>query len=204
MADAQGRPGSAPRVLMLTNPDRGQASIFIATCASLYRACPDVEIHLAALAGPSLDNDIATLWERTQRDVPGVKNPITYHAVDGLSMRDGIIQLCARKNTRLVDETVPWSFVQPLTFSITKQAIKDMMPILTPFTGPEMVTLVNSIQAIVQKVNADIVMVDSLLTPAITAVWNLGVNWAVLSPNSIKEFAAPLQKGAPGLWKYPA
>lgn len=188
---------------MLSNTDRGEVNIFLATCASLYKANPDIEIHLATAADVKLDKDITAVWERAQRDVPGVKNPITRHVIDGISMREGMIQLWNRKKTKLLDGVFPASFAQPLGFSNTKQAIKDMMPILTPFTGPEMVTMVNSIESIIEKVNADIVMVDSLMTAGITAVWHLDVNWAVLSPNSIKEFAVPLQKGAPGLWKYP-
>ena len=190
------------RVLMLTNVDRGEANVFLATCSALYRANPDVEVHFATL--PGLEKDVEQIYQEARTENSGVKHPIVYHTIDGPCMEDGLRQLFARRKTKLYNGAFPESFIQTLKFSVTMQAIKDMLPILTPYTGPQMVQLVQSIEGIIKKVDADIVLVDSLMTAGITAVWNLGVNWVVLSPNSIKEFATPFQKGSPGLWKFPA
>lgn len=119
-------------------------------------------------------------------------------------MADGIRHYLAAKNVPVKAGYLPESFLAPPSFSNTRRAIKDVLPIFVPYEGPQLVTIFSSIVDIIGQVEAGLVVVDSLMTPALTACWHLGVKFICLSPNAIKEFAASSQPRAGGLWKYPA
>ncbi|RYP39452.1 hypothetical protein DL767_002186 [Monosporascus sp. MG133] len=190
------------RILLLTNVDRGEANIFLATCHALLHRDPDIELHFATFKG--LEESITSVWEAARLNLPQVK-PIIFHQIKGLSMADGLRHFFANRESEipLQDDYLPKSFLKPLRLSSTKRAIHDSIPIFVPYEGPQLAEIFSSIVDIIKKVEADLVVVDSLMTAALTACYHLGVKFICLSPNAIKEFAAPLQPRAASLWKYP-
>ncbi|KAM3497758.1 hypothetical protein MY10362_008904 [Beauveria mimosiformis] len=136
----------ASKILLLTNAERGQSSIFLAATRALLDANPALELHFASFRG--LEADIASIWEDVRQASP--------------------------------------------------------TSIFVPYTGPRMVEVYTSIVNIIKEVIPDLVVVDSLLTPGLTACWNMRIKYLVLSPNSFRDFAGPLQPHAASLWKYPA
>ncbi|KAH7014863.1 family 1 glycosyltransferase [Ilyonectria destructans] len=189
------------KILLLTNVERGEANVFLSTAHALIEADPNVELHFATFSG--LDADVTSVWEEARRKVPQAK-PIVYHELTGVSMGTGVMQYFMRKNPGQKEITLPESFMAKPGFSTTLQAIKDTIPIFIPYEGPQLVEIVASIMEVIKKVDADLVVINSLMTPGLTACYHMGVKFSCLSPNAIKEFAGPFQPRLANLWKYPA
>ncbi len=92
---------------------------------------------------------------------------------------------------------------KPPNFFSTTEVLSMVMGILLPWNGPEFVQIYKSFVEVVDKIQPDIVVVDSLLSPALTACRHLKFNHLVLSPNTLKDFAAALQPRGAMFWKYP-
>ncbi|KAK5999129.1 Glycosyltransferase sdnJ [Cladobotryum mycophilum] len=188
-------PGKARKFLFITNVDRGEANVCLAAAYALIQADPDVEIHFATFAG--LEDDIEAVWRHACLTVPGAK-PITFHKLNGLPMSDALPE-CIQRNG------VPRDYVLNASpgFRSTPRIIRAITAVFVPYTGPQMVDIVTAIIQIIGEVNADAVVVNSLMSAGITACWHLGIRFTCLSPNSIKEFTAHLQPRAQGVWKFP-
>ncbi|KAK3175643.1 hypothetical protein K4F52_010097 [Lecanicillium sp. MT-2017a] len=191
----------SPRILLFTNIDRGEANVFLAASAALYAANPSVDIHFSSFTG--LEDDVSAISDEARKTYPDAK-PITYHAINGLTMAQGMDEVFAVNNIDRLDKYIPSSFLQALSLSVTKQTIWDMAPILFPYTWPRMIEIYGSISEIIKKVQPDLVVVDSLMTAALTASWHMNVKFICLSPNSIKDFTTGTQPNAAWLWKFPA
>lgn len=72
-----------------------------------------------------------------------------------------------------------------------------------PWEPAEIADIYPQVVDIIRAVGADLTVVDPLHVPALTAAFNSGLKWTVLAPNTIKDFAVPLQPRAAALWKYP-
>lgn len=188
-------------ILLITNIENGESNVFLATAQALLEADADVELHFATFAG--LEAAVASTWERAKVNVPHAK-PIVFHAIDGLSMGDGLRHYFATNTSMGKDAYLPDSFLAKPGLSNTIRAIRDIVPIFVPYDGPQLAKVVSSIVDIINTVGSDLVVVNSLMTPALTACYHLGVQFACLSPNAIKEFAGPSQPHGASLWKYPA
>lgn len=189
------------QILLLTNSELGEANVFLATCHALLQRDPQVQLHFATFSG--LEDTVDKTWQHARVSAPEAEQ-ITFHAIRGISMTDGVMHYLSANNIPVKDGYFPESFSLPLGFVNTKRAIRDAVPIFVPYDGPQLATIFSSIVAIIKEVEADLVVVDSLMTAALTACYHLGVKFVSLSPNSIKDFAAASQPRAAGLWKFPA
>ena len=199
---AQATPAiSMRKVLMLTNIEHGQSNVFLATAQAILEADPGVEIHFATFRG--FEGSVAEVSEYARRSTP-MARPIVYHEIQGISGRQGLQNYIERHNIPARAGYFPDSVSTHLSFSATKQAIKDFLPAFIPYTGQELGEIVTSIIGIIKDVNADLVVLDPLMTAGLTAVWHLQVKYMVLSPNTIKDFAASEQRRGIRFWKYPA
>ncbi|RFU78580.1 diacylglycerol o-acyltransferase [Trichoderma arundinaceum] len=173
------------RILLITNIERGELNVFIATAESLVNADPTVDLHLATLSG--LED--------------ALPEGVTYHQINGIPMLQALEEHLSRKQN---DGNLPESFSKALGFANTRRAIRDAASSVMPYTGPQMVDLFTSTVNIIKDVNPDLVVVNSLMSAGLTACYHVGVRFMCLSPNGIKEFAAPVQPRAANLWKFPA
>ncbi|RSM12640.1 hypothetical protein CEP52_002412 [Fusarium oligoseptatum] len=192
---------SKRKVLMLTNVEHGQSNVFLATAQAILEADPSVEVHFATFGG--LEGSVAEVSEHTRRSTPNAR-PIVYHEIQGISGRQGLQNYIERHSIPARPGYFPDSVSTPLSFSTTKRAIRDFLPAFIPYTGEELGEIVTSIIGIIKDVDADLVVLDPLLTAGLTAVWHLQVKYMVLSPNTIKDFAASEQPRGVRFWKYPA
>ncbi|KAJ5104264.1 family 1 glycosyltransferase [Penicillium argentinense] len=193
---------SRPRkILLLTNVERGEANVFLATSHSLLQLEPNVELHFASFTG--LEDTVSAVSEDVRRSVPEAK-PIIFHKIEGLTFMEGVQDHLSREEGPARKHYIPESFLVQPSFSNTKWAIRDTIPIFVPYDGPQLVQLVSSIIEIINKVDADLVVVNSLMTAGLTASYHLGVKFVCLSPNALRDFAASTQPRAAGLWKFPA
>ena len=188
-------PARSRRILLVTNIDRGEANVFLAVAHALARAEPPVQLHFASFTG--LEASVASVWESARRAAPQAI-PIVFHEIRGLPMAEGLRQYFSRKQVPVKENQLPASFMAAPGLSNTTRAIRDAVPIFVPYSGPQLLEVFSSIVEIIKGVAADLVVVDSLMTAALTACYHLGVKFACLSPNAIKEFAAP--QSAMGSW----
>ncbi|RKU40519.1 hypothetical protein DL546_002153 [Coniochaeta pulveracea] len=195
------KPQIHPRgILLITNEDRGQANAFLATSEALLQADPSLEVHLASF--PRLQAEVTSTSQQAQRTAAGAK-PIVFHPVKGPSMAEGVTNYFRQRQTPM-QGLLPASYSSRLHFSSTLRAIHDTIPVLVPYDGPQLVEIYSSLVDIIKEVDADLVVVDCLMTAALTACCHLKVRFVCLSPNAIKDFAARSQPNGAGLWKYPA
>ena len=196
LAEAMGSTISPKRVLLLTNSEYGQANVFLATSyALLTLEDEDVEVHFASF--PPVKPLVSTTSDHAQQDRPGAR-PIIFHPIDGLDMvsawsRPEIVaeQMVALSNSSLL----------PLVNEIRRTLV--LLKVTLPWTGPEFIQIMHSITTTIQTVQPAIIAVDPAFSPALTALRHLHTPFIILSPNTIKDFAMPLQPNAEALWKYP-
>ncbi|CAG8072578.1 unnamed protein product [Penicillium salamii] len=189
------------KILLLTNVERGEANVFLATCDALLRLSPNLELHLATFGG--LEDAVASVGQHVRESVPQAK-PITFHKINGTSMEDSLRQYFVREKVPTRAGYPPNSYLERPGILNTVRAVRDTIPVFVPYNGPQMVEIFTSICDTIKKVDADLVVVDSLMTAGLTACYHLKIKFTCLSPNSIKDFAASVQPKAAGLWKVPA
>ncbi|KAK3688204.1 hypothetical protein B0T22DRAFT_425746 [Podospora appendiculata] len=195
--------GSAPRpkrVLLFTNSEHGQANVYLATSYALLtlEEEPDVEVHFASFA--PIEKFVAATAEYVRHDNSRAR-PIVFHAIEGVDM------MSAWSRPALLSEQEDLKNVNMLLqiFKVL-DAIRRTMVLLKvtlPWTGLEFVQIFWSVAGIVRSVQPDIIAVDPAFSPALTALRHIGAKFIILSPNTIKDFAMPLQPNGEALWKYP-
>ncbi|PFH55335.1 hypothetical protein XA68_18561 [Ophiocordyceps unilateralis] len=179
-----------PSILLLTNEEHGQSNVFMATCESLLQLEPDAHLHLASFAG--LADSVAAFNDRVRLSMPAAR-PVRFHHIRGVPSSQGLRQVVVDRAIVCHGDVLPKSFFAPLSFTNSIRAIRDTMSIFVPYTAPQMAEIVSSVVELVNMVGADLVVVDSLMTPALTACHHLGISFVCLSPNSIKDFAVKEQ-----------
>ncbi|EHK22795.1 glycosyltransferase family 1 protein [Trichoderma virens Gv29-8] len=173
------------RILLITNIECGELDVFVATAQSLLEADPNLDLHLATFQG--LPDD-------------ALPTGVTYHTIKGLSM----YQALEEHLNRAQRDGVVTKPARNAGFAKTRSAIRAFASLMMPYTGRQMVDVFTSIVDIIRNLNADLVVVDSLMSAGLTACYHLEVKFICLGPNSIKEFAAAEQPHKAGLWKFPA
>ncbi|OAA67479.1 diacylglycerol o-acyltransferase [Cordyceps fumosorosea ARSEF 2679] len=200
-----------PRILFATNIERGQCGVFLAAAASLLASSSSlspVDLHFASF--PSLQDEVRALsdnagtrYKATRAGTDASARPrITFHALRGPTHTDAVL---ARNAERYGpgSSVPPPAFSRPLDAPTTMATVRDLCAYLLGWDGPGFMQVYRSFADIIDAVAPDLIVVDVLLSPAISAAWNSGVRFAYLSPNSIKDFAASYQPLSM-LWKWPA
>jgi hypothetical protein len=182
------------KILFLTNSDYGQANVVLASAHALLHIAPDVEIHIASfhrLAGAV--RDISKDFKTNAQ--PGTdQQRLIFHGINGMSQ----FEAAMRPETGM---TEAYDRVPGLVN--TARNILIIPTILLPWEPDEFGAMYLETEKILNQVRPDITVVDALYTPGLTLCNHLNINWIVLAPNTIKDFAVPLQPGLAILWKYP-
>ena len=183
------------RVLLLTNSEHGQANVYLATSyALLTLKDEDVEVHFASF--PPIERAVSLITQHALREVPKAR-PIVFHPIDGVDM----VSAWTRPELVSEQERLKVIDVVQLVYAIRRMVV--LLKVTLPWTGPEFVQILYSVIDIVQAVRPDIIAVDPAFSPALTALRHIKAKFIVLSPNTIKDFAMPLQPNGQALWKYP-
>jgi hypothetical protein len=189
--DEMGSMSVPKRVLLLTNSERGQANVFLAACHALLDQDEDVEVHVASFA--PLEKPVQEASSFAAGSVARPR-PIIFHRISGLDMASAWSrpEFQAEKDGSTHRGNVnPW------------QRMMILLKVTLPWSGEEFLEIYDSITDILGQVNPHITAIDPLFVPALTVCRHLGVNFLVLAPNTIKEFALAAQPNGEALWKYP-
>jgi hypothetical protein len=177
------------KVLLTTNSEFGQANVFLAAGHALLSLDADVQVHYASF--PALSKPVSAASDHAVRCSPKA-HPFVFHPLDGLSMvdsfeaTDGLEAISKRPG--LVN---------------TPDYLRMTMKIVLPWTAPQFLTIFRSLVRIIEEVAPDLVVVDALFGPGLTACEHLGVKHVLLSPNTIKDMAMAFQPWFAAFWKYP-
>jgi hypothetical protein len=180
---------SPKRILFLTNSEYGQANVVLAVVHSLIHLSTDIECHIASFEALNKPIKAASEHAIQSAAVPGAARSLIFH------------ELSATSYSRLpiVEET---NDLRPGLFN-SARAIMAIPEIMLPWEPKQFGDVCNEITRVLAKVTPDLTIVDPLFAPALSVCNHLGVKWIVLAPNTIKDFAVPVQPGLSPLWKYP-
>ncbi|KAL2177464.1 glycosyltransferase family 1 protein [Thermothelomyces heterothallicus CBS 202.75] len=182
------------KVLLVVNAEYGQANVFLAAGHALQALDKDVQIHFASFK--EIANDVATSSRYSVKCTPGAA-PWTFHQLDGPSFTEAIQY---KDGPRTALERVMGK--RPI-FSSVMAMMKILMHLFLPWDLPEFDLVYKSLVRILDEVQPDITVVDSLFAPGLTACRALGRRHIVLSPNTLKDFAVAFQPRAALFWKFP-
>ncbi|KAM5347382.1 hypothetical protein ACJ41O_010387 [Fusarium nematophilum] len=181
------------KILFFTNSDYGQANVILATVYELILSSPSIEIHIASTQG--LQRAVEDTVRLASTKAAG-KEParLAFHMLDGRSQ----FEAAAGPDVDIFE-----AYDRPVNFVNAAHTILTIDGIMLPWSPEEFASLYQQSMSIWNDVRPDLTVVEPLFTPGLTLCNHLGINWIVLAPNTIKDFAVPLQPRLAPLWKYP-
>jgi hypothetical protein len=185
-------PPPSRRVLFFTNSDAGQANAVLAVVQEMYYAQPLLEIHVAGDIGVAARVSHAFGSSHTRAHY----HPVRTHTIPGFV---SMWQAGSRSEVGMREayDRVPGTIN-------AARGMPRMPGIVQPWTGEEYAHAYGECRRILELVRPDYVVVEPLFSPAITLLAHMEApNWCILSPNSIKDFAAVVQPRLAILWRYP-
>lgn len=182
------------KILFLCSSDYGQANVILATSYAILATHAPVELHIGSehAMKPEVEATV-----RLANDLLKIAAPYTihFHGMDGTSQ----FQAMMRPGTGIKEA---WGRPVP-NFRNAAIFMAHFPRAAMPWEPAEFVDMYAQNVALLQEVAPDLVVVDPLYIPGITATQQLKMKWTVLAPNTIKDFAAVHQPRGAGLWKYP-
>lgn len=202
------------RVLFLTNSEHGQANVMLAAAHALLVNNPpgSVEVHfgsfnpIAKAVAEASDFALREAARASSKQVSlngdtvhcagkQLPPPIVFHEVQGIPFINCLL--------RPEFPTYDWLTLRP-GFWNTPRLLKIFVEgMFHPWAGSEYVEIFESVKAIIDEVRPDLVVLDNAFSPGVTAVHHLGIRFILLTPNTIKDFAAGIQPWGAAFWKYP-
>jgi hypothetical protein len=181
------------RVLLLTNSEHGQANVYLATAyALLTLEHEDVEVHFASFR--PIQESVAVTSQHALADNHRARQ-IVFHQIDGLDMKS------AWSRPEITGKTDSLDGKDTLWYALRRMEV--LLRVMLPWTGHEFMEIFDSVVQIVRDVAPDVIAADPAFPPGLTALRHLGARFVILSPNTIKDFAMPVQPNGEALWKYP-
>lgn len=201
MADTN-PPKNPGRILFITNPEPSESNVFLATMHALLDMKPDSDVHCASLG--ALTQNVVSVVEHLRRTKPETA-PITFHELRGIPMKQAMNLAFSRPGAPpRIPNYLPVSALKSPSLFNTMQSVRDIIPLFVPYDGPQLVEIYSSIVETIQEVEAELIVVDTLMTAALTACHHLNARYICLSPNTLKEFTLMAQPYGAALWKFPA
>ncbi|OJJ51180.1 hypothetical protein ASPZODRAFT_55950 [Penicilliopsis zonata CBS 506.65] len=176
------------KILMLTNSERGQATVCLSVAHEFLLRGYDVHVASFNLLRPQVEE----MNTRAASLSDGAAGTATFHQIHGTAM----LEVYAQRWSADGLPTHPPGFYGALEAFRSKFA-----QIIGCWTGPEYMQTYESIVAIIKEVQPEILTVDPLFGQAIDACRTLGRVFTVLSPNTFRDHVFQPQLAA--LWKFP-
>ncbi|KAG4261611.1 hypothetical protein FPRO03_11628 [Fusarium proliferatum] len=181
------------RLLLFTNSDFGQANVVLATAHELGLARQDVEIHIASFQDLRSGVDDASRFMQTTaaQQKKKIPCPFVFHDIEGTSWGPA-----TKRPETAIFETLE------LTPGLVNSAkgVAILPAVMIPWSPKEFLDIYKETERVFDEVKPDLTIVEPLFTQGLTFCHHRGVRWMVLSPNTIKEFAVPVQPKLAALW----
>ncbi|KAH6619561.1 hypothetical protein B0J18DRAFT_434421 [Chaetomium sp. MPI-SDFR-AT-0129] len=184
------------RILFFANSDFGQANVVLATAHALLHHDPQVEVHIASFHAleEAVHSTSAFALKTTPHKHATTPTPITFHPLDGISWGPATFR-----------PEVGVAATNDLTPGLVNSAKNILLipAVMLPWRPDEFLSLYRQAERILSDVRPDVTVIDPIFTPGLTLCHHLKTNWLVLAPNTLKDFALPMQPRLAMLWKYP-
>ncbi|KAL0937003.1 udp-glucoronosyl and udp-glucosyl transferase family protein [Colletotrichum truncatum] len=181
------------KIMFLTNSDYGQANVVLSIAYVIVRSSPRIEVHIASQS--KLKEPMARLVKQVAADIgSAAADALVFHQLIGLSHFDSI-------DTPGSPGFAPWMTV-PSFINVTRNML-DFANLLLPWSVEGFVEIYRDIDRVWNEVKPDVTVSEAMFAPALTFCKSNKMKWIALAPNTIKEFALPLQPRLGMLWKFP-
>ncbi|KAM0246056.1 hypothetical protein ACHAP5_005027 [Fusarium lateritium] len=183
----QGRNGT---VLFLVNEQHGLSNVHVATASALLENYPAIEVHFASF--PRLKTKLERITQFAQKTNP--KAHIVFHQLQGPSMSD------AHHNAGRSVMDFPHS---PGVSGIS-HFCKELQFLICPWSAKEHFAIYNELKTLIDEVDPAVIVLDTVLIPAIEATREKKRLYAAITPNQVIDNFITQQPYGSILWKYPA
>ncbi|KAH8898630.1 UDP-Glycosyltransferase/glycogen phosphorylase [Thozetella sp. PMI_491] len=181
-------------VLFFTNSDYGQANVVLATAHSLAVAAPDVQIHIASFQPLRDAVQAASDFATASMSRSSAVKSFIFHQIEGTSWGPA--------SFRPEIGIAPANDLTPGLLNSAK-CVSLIPSVMLPWRPAEFTAIYHESERVLEEVKPDLIVLEPLFTPGLTLCHHMKLKWMVLAPNTLKDFALPLQPGLAMLWKYP-
>ena len=171
------------KILLLTLSEYGQANSILALTTELSQRS-DLDIHVGSFA--PLEKRVDSIRSRSE-------SPVTFHTIRGTSYTEATHKKGADATT----------FTHPPSNKSNKH-LHLLTTLLVPWDNEEYVGIVREVERLINSVDANAVVIDTLFTPAIDACRVAGRRYLLSSPNQALDLVRFSQPKLRGYWYYPA
>ncbi|CAI6088225.1 unnamed protein product, partial [Clonostachys chloroleuca] len=184
----QGRNKTA---LFISNIEHGLSNVHVATASALLEGYPDIEVHFASFA--KLRDKLARVSAFAQSKTPAAKD-IIFHEIRGQAFFEAV---------QLLGHDLE-STISPPGIAGIDRFTKNMQDWISPWSAEEHMVIYDEIGAIIDKVDPAVVVLDTLLRPALDSTRDKNRLHAIVSPNTLVDNFLGDQPYGSMFWKYPA
>jgi hypothetical protein len=187
------------KILMITSSEHGHANVFVSTAHALFERDPSVELHVASFPyiRPTFESALADL----KKDVEPV-----FHPLPGPTITETL-----NRSPDPDERMESLNLLEPGFRNTPKIARFYLSYLWRCWTPEEFGNIILELFSIIESVAADVVVVDPLMAPGLTAAKQVRARHqpprfklAILSPNTFKEFCMHYFKPADTFVKWPA
>ena len=175
--------------LFLTNSESGLSNVHLATTQALLERYPHVHVHFASFTpvGPKLQRISSYGRKRT-----AAAKDIVFHELDGLSLGP-----TAKAAGQTMSKTI-----HPPGLAGIDTLCNELQLYLSPWNAEEHLAMYEQVKHIVENLDPAVVILDTLLRPAIDAIRGQNRLHAFITPNTLVDNFFGDQPWKM-LWKYP-
>ena len=183
------------RVLFVTNEESGLGNVALATSNAILLNHPSIEVHYASFRkAAAAAAKISEYVQKSNSSRNTSSNAaLRFHLLSGPSLGAAINAQGLSTDTLLS---------KPGLAGLTT-LLHTMLLCLLPWSGPEYVALYKDIVSKIEEIDPAVVVVDTMLPPAVDAARNLKRKYVMLSANSLKDYVWMKQPWGSGWWKIP-
>ena len=171
------------KVLLLTLSERGQANSILALTTELGRRS-DLDIHVGSFS--LLEKRVDSIHAQS-------RSPVTFHTIHGSSYTDASSKA-----------GLGWVALVHPPSNKSNKPLDIFGTALVPWNDEEYWHLVQEIERIIDSLDADVVVIDILFSPAVDACRLSGRRYILNCPNQSLDLVRLSQPNLRGIWYYPA
>lgn len=187
--------GHKNTVLFITDSHRGLCHVHLATAFALLEHHASVKVHYASFS--NLEKEVARVSESARNKNPNAQS-IQFHQLMTGSDYKG-----AAKKEVPGGDIIKHLISPPGLRGIAKFA-SDLTILISPWGKEAHLDMYREAVDLIQNIDPAVVVLDSILSPAVNAAHDLNRVRTVITPNALPDLLAQFQPRAGMFWKYPA
>ena len=171
------------KILLLTLSEYGQANSILALTTELNQRS-DLDVHVGSFA--PLEKRVDSIRSRSG-------STVAFHTIRATSFGEAAL----KKGADATAITHPPS-------NKSNKLLHLLTTLLVPWDNEEYLGVVREVEQLINSLEADAVVIDTLFTPAIDACRVAGRRYLLSSPNQTLDLVRFSQPKLRGFWYYPA